>query len=144
MDLSKTFSYSLPGFASFFPLDYFRTSPDPWFSWRSPINVLFIETLLSETLRMGNGSLEGGSWWFRGKIPVVQNQDSRWCLINSNCGLTSHLKRDGKNGLMKLPFVQISLFHSCRISLHDSFINEKTQTSNSCNNCIAFGGSIAK
>ena len=65
-----------PDFANFFPPDRFCLSPDPQFSLRSPINVSFMETLLSETSRMGDGNLEGGSWRFRGKIPMVQNPDS--------------------------------------------------------------------
>ena len=65
-----------PDFANFFPLDRFCLSPDPQFSLRSPINVSFMETLLSETSRMGDGNLERGSWRFRGKIPMVRNPDS--------------------------------------------------------------------
>ena len=133
-----------PDFANFFPLDHFCLSPDPRFSLRSPINVSFMETLLSETSRMGDGSLERGSWRFRGKIPVVRNPDSRLRFIDPNYKLTSRFKRDGKNCLLKLPFVLTSLFHSCRIFLHDFFIDEKTQTSSGCNKCVAFGGSIAK
>ena len=103
-----------------------------------------METLLSETSRMGDGSLERGSWRFRGKIPVVRNPDSRLRFIDPDYKLTSHFKRDGKNCLLKLPFVLTSLFHSCRIFFHNSFIDEKTQTSSGCNKCVAFGGSIAK
>ena len=103
-----------------------------------------METLLSETSRMGDGSLERGSWRFRVKIPVVRNPDSRLHFIDPNYKLTSRFKRDGKNCLLKLPFVLTSLFHSCRIFLHNSFIDEKTQTSSGCNKCVAFGGSIAK
>ena len=106
------------GFGNFFPLDRFCLSPDPRFSLRSPINVSFMETLLSETSRMGDGSLERGSWRFRGKIPVVRNPDSRLRFIDPDCELTSRSKRDGKNCLLKLPFVVTSLFHSCRIFLH--------------------------
>ena len=53
------------------------------------INVSFMETLLSETSRMGGGSLEIGAWQFRGKIPMVRNADSGLRFIDPDCELAS-------------------------------------------------------
>ena len=56
---------------------------------------------------------------------MAQNPDSKLRFIDPNCELTSRFKRDRKNCLTKLTFVQTSLSHSCRIFLQNSFIDEK-------------------
>ena len=93
---------------------------------------------------MGDGNLERGSWQSRGKIHVVRNPGSRLHLIDLDFELISRFKRARKNCLLKPPFLLTSLFYSCRIFLHNSFINEKTQTSNGCNKSIALAKSITK